>query len=180
MAELILITGPARSGKSELAETIASKKTRSVVYVATAEIDPEDKEWAARIALHRQRRPSTWQTLTVPRELPATIKNARSPHCLLIDSLGTWVANLLSLDEADWQQKTRELLESLTSATVDVILVGEETGWGVVPAYESGRLFRDRLGYLTRKIGILANKVYLVAGGHALDLKVLGTPLEPK
>ena len=61
----------------------------------------------------------------------------------------------------------------------DVILVGEETGWGVVPAYPAGRLFRDRLGTLVRQIGAIADNVYLVTGGYALELSVLGTPLPP-
>lgn len=175
--QTILITGPTRSGKSEWAETIANKTSKSVIYIATSEVDPEDKEWSARIDLHRQRRPSHWQTLTVPRDLPAAIKNVPYPNCLLVDSLGSWVANLLDLKDADWEAKTHELLKNLSAIEVDTILVAEETGWGVVPAYPSGRKFRDRLGYLVRKIGNSADKVYLVVGAHALDLKVLGTPL---
>ena len=58
-----------------------------------------------------------------------------------------------------------------------VIFVGEETGWGVVPAYASGRLFGAGLGQLLRQIGSKADTVYLVTGGHAINLSVLGTPL---
>jgi len=175
--EIILVTGAARSGKSEWAEILATKKNQAVVYIATATVDPEDREWAARIEKHRQRRPSDWQTLIAPNNLTATIENAPRSSCLLIDSLGTWVANLLTLNEADWQEETALLLKILTSGDRDIILVGEETGWGVVPAYASGRTFRDRLGSLIRKIGTVADRVYLVTGGHALDLTVLGQRL---
>jgi adenosylcobinamide kinase/adenosylcobinamide-phosphate guanylyltransferase len=91
--------------------------------------------------------------------------------------LGTWVANLLETDEAEWQKQQQVLLESLSQARGDVILVAEETGWGVVPAFPVGRLFRDRLGSLVRLLGAIANPVYLVAGGHVLNLSALGSPL---
>jgi adenosylcobinamide kinase / adenosylcobinamide-phosphate guanylyltransferase len=46
-----------------------------------------------------------------------------------------------------------------------------------VPAYSSGRLFRDRLGQLVRRLGAIANPVYLIVGGHVLNLSLLGSPL---
>jgi adenosylcobinamide kinase/adenosylcobinamide-phosphate guanylyltransferase len=58
-----------------------------------------------------------------------------------------------------------------------VILVAEETGWGVVPAYATGRLFRDRLGHLIRRVGAIAHTVYLVTGGYAVNLSEIGIPL---
>ncbi|MBE9166698.1 bifunctional adenosylcobinamide kinase/adenosylcobinamide-phosphate guanylyltransferase [Pleurocapsales cyanobacterium LEGE 06147] len=175
--QITLVTGAARSGKSEWAEMLAGQTGKAIIYIATALVDPSDREWQARIARHQQRRPSHWQTLSLPTEIAPTITKALASHCLLIDSLGTWVANLLDLEESLWQKTTDNLITSLELTAADVILVGEETGWGVVPAYESGRIFRDRLGYLLRQIGSRADAVYLVAGGHVLDLKALGQPL---
>ena len=181
---LILVTGPSRSGKSEwaehLAEAIARQKTLSVVYVATSQEDPDDPEWQTRLEKHRDRRPNHWQTLAVPTELSLAIAENPSTTCLLIDSLGTWVANLLSQDENQWQLTQQELLENLHNNSQNIILVAEETGWGVVPAYPIGRQFRDRLGHLTRQIGAIADKVYLVTGGYVLDLTQLGKPLPSK
>ncbi len=175
--QITLVTGSARSGKSEWAEMLAKQTNKTIIYIATASVDPSDREWQARIARHQQRRPSHWQTLSLPTEIAPTITKASASHCLLIDSLGTWVANLLDLEENVWQETTDRLLTSLELTAGDVILVGEETGWGVVPAYESGRIFRDRLGHLLRQIGSRADAVYLVAGGHALNLRALGQPL---
>lgn len=175
--QIILVTGAARSGKSEWAETLAVQMGKSVIYVATAQGDLTDQQWQSRIAKHRLRRLSNWQTLEIPEELTATINSALPPTCLLIDSLGTWVANLLDQDEDIWEKTTAQLLNSLQKSAVDVILVAEETGWGVVPAYESGRQFRDRLGYLTRQIGSIASITYLVTAGHVLNLSLLGKPL---
>ncbi len=175
--QLILVTGAARSGKSEWAETLAMQTDRAVTYLATATIDPTDLEWQARIDRHQQRRPATWQTNMTVADLARTIAAAPASDCLLVDSLGTWVANLLDRSDAQWAALTQELLSVLPHSQATVIIVAEETGWGVVPAYPSGRLFRDRLGMLTRQIGTIANPVYLVTGGHVLNLAQLGQKL---
>jgi adenosylcobinamide kinase / adenosylcobinamide-phosphate guanylyltransferase len=172
---MILVTGPARSGKSEWAELLAQQTGQSVTYVATAQRDPADVEWNARIEAHRRRRPADWTTMEVPIELAATV-NSRS-GCVLVDSLGTWVANLLEEDDFTWKQTQEVFLQSLKCTSAEVILVAEETGWGVIPAYPLGRTFRDRLGMLVRRIGAIANPVYLVTGGHALNLSLLASPL---
>lgn len=176
--QLILVTGPARSGKSEWAETLAVESQKSIIYIATARVDPKDREWQDRIEKHQKRRPRDWKIEEIPVELSEALASRSHPDsCLLIDSLGTWVANLLETNEAEWQKQQQVLLESLSQANGDVILVGEETGWGVVPAFPAGRLFRDRLGSLVRLVGAIANPVYLVAGGHVLNLSALGSPL---
>ena len=175
--QIILVTGPARSGKSEWAETLAARSQKSVIYVATALLDEADREWRERIELHRNRRPVSWNTLDVPVDLAAAIELASESSCLLVDSLGTWLANILDLDETAWRKMLEGLLNSLHKSRGDVIFVAEETGWGVVPAYPVGRLFRDRLGTAVRELGAIANPVYLVTGGHVLNLSVLGSPL---
>ena len=175
--QLILVTGPARSGKSEWAEHLAEQMEKPVVYIATATVSTEDAEWQQRIEQHRCRRPASWQTQEVPRELAHAIHTAAAKSCLLVDSLGTWLANQLDQDEASWQTCVEELVATLHQTPCDVILVAEETGWGIVPAYPSGRTFRDRLGYLVRRVGAIATHVYLTTGGYALDLTRLGKPL---
>jgi adenosylcobinamide kinase / adenosylcobinamide-phosphate guanylyltransferase len=150
---LSLVTGPTRSGKSEWAEHLAATSGKSVRYIATAQVDPADPEWQTRILQHQQRRPADWTTQHVPDDLAGAIANSQHSDCLLIDSLGTWLTNFLDQDESLWQQTVTEFLAHLQSAPSTVILVAEETGWGVVPAYALGRLFRDRLGSLTRQLG---------------------------
>ncbi|HEY9648156.1 MAG TPA: bifunctional adenosylcobinamide kinase/adenosylcobinamide-phosphate guanylyltransferase [Chroococcidiopsis sp.] len=175
---LILVTGPSRSGKSEWAEWLAHHSHKPVTYVATAAIAPDDAEWQARIAQHQARRPAAWQTIAGPVTLDTLLQTAESNTCWLIDSLGTWLANLLDDDDETWQQTLQSLVEALQQRQGEVIIVSEETGWGVVPAYPIGRLFRDRLGEATRRIGAIATSVYLVTGGHVLNLSQLGTPLD--
>jgi adenosylcobinamide kinase/adenosylcobinamide-phosphate guanylyltransferase len=76
-----------------------------------------------------------------------------------------------------WENALTELLETVQLVAADMIFVAEETGWGVVPAYPLGRTFRDRLGSLVRQLGLISEAVYLVTGGHVLNLSVLGSPL---
>ncbi len=175
--QIVLVTGPARSGKSEWAEALARRAGQPVVYVATAQTDPTDLEWQARIERHRQRRPSDWQTRPVPVELAAVLRGAQAGDCFLVDSLGTWLANCLEQDDRTWAHTVTALLDSLAQGLGTVIFVSEETGWGVVPAYPLGRTFRDRLGGLTRAVAAVADTVYLVTGGYVLDLGQLGQPL---
>jgi len=177
---IILVTGAASSRKSEWAETLATKTNKSVIYIATAQIDLKDTEWLAKIEKHQQRRPSSWQIVEAPFNLNDALELASVESCLLVDSLGTWVANLISVEQHFWEETSKQLLNNLKIAVGEIIFVAEETGWGVVPGYESGRVFRDRLGKLIRQIGSIADRVYLVTSGHALDLKKIGNPLEER
>lgn len=178
LSRIVLVTGPAKSGKSEWAETLAMQSGKSVIYIATAQINPSDSEWQQRISQHRDRRPGDWLTIETPENLVETIAITPSSCCLLVDSLGTWVANLLEQDSMTWAKTEQNLILSLEHLeNKDAIIVAEETAWGVVPAYASGRLFRDRLGHLVRRLGTVAHTVYLIAGGHILNLSLLGSPL---
>ncbi|BAY39627.1 adenosylcobinamide kinase/adenosylcobinamide-phosphate guanylyltransferase [Nostoc sp. NIES-2111] len=177
LGKVILITGPARSGKSEWAETLAIKSGKSVIYVATATTIPDDAEWQERILQHQNRRPPDWKTLEVPITLSATLADTKPSSCVLVDSLGTWVANFLEEDEVSWANTVTEFLVTVQLVAADMLFVAEETGWGVVPAYPLGRIFRDRLGSLVRQLGAICETVYLVTGGYALNLSTLGTRL---
>ncbi len=173
----ILVTGSTRSGKSEWAEWLAIQSQQPVIYVATSQRNPTDTDWLARIETHCQRRPDSWQTLETPVHLASILRTAQSHECWLVDSLGTWLANVLEQSDADWNNAVEELLAAIAAFPSTLILVAEETGWGVVPAYPMGRTFRDRLGSLTRRIGAIADTTYLVVAGHAIDLSTVGIPV---
>ena len=177
--QTVIVTGPTRSGKSEWAETLAQRSGQAVVYVATSAVDPEDREWQARLERHRQRRPGAWRLWEVPVGLSAAILAGQVTDCLLVDSLGTWLANELGQDDAQWQETVADLIASVQQTAATVIFVAEETGWGVVPAYPAGRQFRDRLGDLTRQLSTVADGVYLVVAGYAMDLRQVGIAVDP-
>jgi adenosylcobinamide kinase / adenosylcobinamide-phosphate guanylyltransferase len=172
---LILITGPSRSGKSEWAEALAQRTGQSIIYIATAIHNLEDLEWEARITQHQKRRPESWKVLELNQELIAYLqKEQDSTSCLLIDSLGTWLATWLEESEEVWQPMATAFTELIAHYQGTVILVSEEVGWGLVPVYPLGRIFRDRLGVLNQQLARQAKETYLVISGYALDLKKLG------
>ncbi len=172
--KIILVTGPARSGKSQWAENLASKTNDKVLYLATGYRDPQDPQWCERISIHQQRRSSLWSTTEEMIDICPVILSCEPSTCLLLDSLGSWVANLIEQDDQNWQEHVSRFLQTLQDCQINLILVAEETGWGVVPAYPIGRLFRDRLGELVQKTAPLCDSVYLVTAGHALNLSKLG------
>lgn len=171
-----LVLGGARSGKSRYAESLLRSRP-AVTYVAPGPVpDASDPEWAARIALHQARRPAHWTTRETT-ELAAVIRAAHDP--ILIDCLSTWVTRLV--DDIDgWldperaashlQEETTRLLDALGEATADVVLVSNEVGWSVVPATESGRMFRDDLGRLNAAVSSASDHVVLMVAGRVLDL----------
>lgn len=177
---IVLICGPVRSGKSRLAEKLAMASGLSVMYLATGpKADPvTDPEWAERVQRHRQRRPSSWKTWETGLDLSAELEKLPQPCCALVDSLGGWVSQGLDYSPSEWDPWVQSFLAHLEDFAGYVILVAEEVGWGVVPAYPMGRLFRDRLGELTQKVGVVADQVFLVTAGFALEISRLGIPVD--
>ncbi len=179
---ITLVIGATKSGKSEWAELLAMRSHLPVIYIATAVSSGSDQEWQNRLQQHRDRRPHTWQTIELQTlessiDLAQTLITLPTDRYILVDALGTWLAHILEQDQETWQHTERNLIKSIQQCPSDLTIVAEEVGWGVVPAFSSGRQFRDRLGGLSRKLGAIADVVYLVTGGHALNLTILGERL---
>lgn len=190
---IVLITGPVRSGKSTRAVRVARDLGLPVTHVLTARVDPTDREMADRIARHRAERGTdtaieVWAPGTPA--LAEVVGTEPAGRTFLVDSLGTWVAGHL-LDIEDLAERdahaaalalerfTDPLPAALSVARCHVVIVAEETGWGLVPVSAQGRIFRDHLGRLTQAIGRIAERVELVAAGYAIDLRRVGTPVWP-
>jgi len=165
-----LILGGARSGKSALAERLASSSAREVVYLATAQA--LDEEMAARIAHHRARRPAQWQCVEAPLALADALRaHARSDTCVLVDCLTLWLSNLLAQPAAVLERERDALLSTLPQLPGDVLLVSNEVGLGIVPLGELTRRFVDEAGRLHQALGAQCGRVLFVAAGLPLALK---------
>lgn len=119
---------------------------------------------------------------TLPIPIPGGSRShgqADGTYLLLIDSLGTWLAHHLALDESAWLQRQERLLTALAQQRSPVVLVCEEVGWGVVPPTAIGGLFRDRMGSLQQRLMAQAAAAWLVVQGRALNLMALGEPVPP-
>ena len=177
---LVLVSGPSRGGKSSWAEHLAGLWEGPVHYLATGPSPAGDPAWGQRVEAHQRRRPLHWRSMEVAGALEEELQTlsgltAEIPApCLLIDSLGTWLAWHLEEPEAAWRSRCESLVEALLAQPGPVLVVIEETGWGVVPPTAIGGLFRDRLGALQQRLMGCAAGAWLVVAGRALNLMVLG------
>ena len=171
---LVLVTGPSRGGKSRWAEHLVSQRS-PISYVATSDPSPNDREWQERLRLHRERRPSDWDVIECGPDLSMTLNTIPTNHTVLVDALGAFTAWHLDVSPVDWMELETELIQSLQARQRPVVLVIEETGWGVVPATAIGGRFRDRQGRLAQQLGTIASASWLVVQGRALDLHALGS-----
>jgi adenosylcobinamide kinase/adenosylcobinamide-phosphate guanylyltransferase len=190
---LTLILGGARSGKSTYAEALATKLGRRVLYVATAEA--LDDEMLARVAAHQERRPSDWPTLEAPERVGAALQAspaAAAADAILLDCLTLLVSNLIlakaresdggapdapepdvDLAWATVEAELEALLEAYRLLGSHLIVVSNEVGLGVVPAYSLGRTYRDCLGRANQALAQVADHVILMVAGLPVDLKAL-------
>ncbi len=187
---LIVILGGARSGKSSFAERLAASSERSVAFIATATAG--DDEMRARIARHRASRPKGWHTLEEPLDLAGAVRSASDiADVLLLDCITLWLANWLfqrygTHDEEEFvssalfaeealQKEVGALLAALDflAPNKTLIVVTNEVGLGIVPAYPLGRVYRDALGYINQCLASAADRVYLMVAGLAVDIKRL-------
>ena len=173
---LVLVSGPSRGGKSRWAEHLVAQHS-PVSYVATSDSRPEDNAWQERILLHRERRPSNWEIIESGADLSMALNTIPTNHTVLVDALGAFTAWHLEASPADWLQLEEDLFKSLQARQRPVVMVIEETGWGVVPATAIGGRFRDRQGRLAQQLETIASASWLVVQGRALDLHELGFAL---
>lgn len=165
--KLTLVLGGARSGKSRHAEGLITALPPPWTYVATAEAG--DEEMAARIKSHRERRGAQWRTIDAPRVLAKAL-SACGDGPVLVDCLTLWLSNLM-LAEANVEEETAQLEETLAATKGPLVLVANEVGSGIVPSYPLGRRFRDMQGILNQRMAARAERVILMVAGLPLALK---------
>jgi adenosylcobinamide kinase/adenosylcobinamide-phosphate guanylyltransferase len=179
----ILVTGGARSGKSNYAESIAAQSGKKVIYIATA--TGNDREMRQRIAAHRAGRPASFITIEEP-YYPHRIveKEDHTGTFFLIDCLTLLVSNHLLLEDdgaapgevymersEKFLADMKQLAAVLRGSRGAVLLVTNEVGMGIVPANIISRIYRDTAGRANQLAAAAADRVWLVACGLPLVLK---------
>jgi adenosylcobinamide kinase / adenosylcobinamide-phosphate guanylyltransferase len=171
--QITLVLGGVRSGKSRYAQRLAERADR-VAFVATAE-RRDDDEMRLKIARHRAERPSHWLTIEEPLNLAQIVKSVEVEwDLILIDCLTLYASNLLEAYGEDMTTSlphVDDLYASLASTSRPIILVSNEVGSGVVPAYALGRRFRDLAGEINQRVAAIADTVILMVAGLPLVLK---------
>jgi adenosylcobinamide kinase/adenosylcobinamide-phosphate guanylyltransferase len=190
MGKLTLILGGARSGKSSYAEKRAKELGGdNVLYVATSQI--KDEEMQERVEKHRADRPSAWGTVEAPRNLAQALGQGRSADVILLDCVTFLVANHL-MDAAAPEDdpfddpkadpfgkeiesavvsEVESLIEYVQGNNVEMLVVSNEVGLGLVPPYELGRAYRDILGRANQILAHHADEVLFFVAGLPMKVK---------
>ena len=154
-----------------------------------------------RIVRHKASRPQEWHTIEEPLDLIRAVQRAyKLADVALLDCMTLWLGNMLLQDHEKRKSDDQEQVEMQTSndqfnekvlqhiegflamhqnvkAGKTLIVVSNEVGLGIVPAYPLGRIYRDTLGYVNQRLAQDADRVYLMVAGIAVDIKSLH--LEP-
>tara|TARA_B100001250_G_C19675064_1_gene733263 strand:+ start:366 stop:923 length:558 start_codon:yes stop_codon:yes gene_type:complete len=170
---LIFVTGPTKSGKSNLAEFLI-KEQESITYIATSKPRINDPEWQRRINIHRKRRPDSWKLIEHPLDIFKAIELLHNNESILIDSLGGIVEQHLSKNNDEWELFQSQIVNCIVNNECGIIIVAEEIGWGIVPVTPIGHLFRERLSNISLLLGRHALTKWLAVNGTAIDLSKIG------
>jgi adenosylcobinamide kinase/adenosylcobinamide-phosphate guanylyltransferase len=179
VAEIILVTGGTRSGKSSFAIELAEKKGNRRLFVATC---PKlDEEMQERINRHQKEREGRgWATIECERELaPLFTEKLDGYDVVLIDCVTLWVNNILYTEELQGNVindlQIRDLCNHWLDAAADfsgaVVCVTNEVGLGIVPDNASARRYRDLVGTCNQTIGARAKQAFLVCCGIPVTIK---------
>ena len=171
MAEVTLVTGGSRSGKSRYAMELALEWERRV-FIATAQVT--DGEMEERIERHRRERGDLFVTVEEPLDLAGAIGSLPlDTGVALVDCLTVWLGNLFHhLGDVDLESpQIGAFLEILEDPPFSLILVTNEVGMGLVPPDALSRRFRDVAGLLNQEVARRAHRVVFTVCGIPMVVK---------
>lgn len=186
-SKIVLVTGGARSGKSEFAERYVLHYSPKCDYIATAEI--LDEEMAERVRLHQARRDERWVNHEAPYAAEKVLANlGAETGAVLFDCLTVYMCNLLygkNAPEGDFLERCQIVLAQidglLAAAKASgklVVFVTNEVGGGIVPDNKMSREYQDLSGWVNQRVADAADEVYLCVCGQAVDMKKLAFRFE--
>ncbi len=182
----ILVSGGARSGKSEFAESLIENEKN--LYIATSV--PFDSEMKKRVELHKKRRGDNWNTAEIYRnfEKIEDREEFKNSENIFLDCITIMITNIMmdTISENLENQKSEdyeitledaEIIEDITMREIEtlfrlaennkknLIIVTNEVGLGIVPENRMSRIFRDIAGRVNRFAAEKSDEVYMVFMG---------------
>lgn len=170
--KVILIGGGVRSGKSDFALATARRLGNRRLFLATAQAG--DSEMRERIDRHRQSRGDDFHTVEEPLAVTEILKrHAGDYDAVVLDCLTLWLSNLLLRgdDAGAVARRVEDLAHVLARKRVNVVVVSNEVGLGLVPESPLGRVFRDVAGLAHQRLAAIADEVYFGVMGLLLRIK---------
>ena len=174
-----IVTGGARSGKSEFAESLIKG---DAIYIATAE--NYDEEMDLRIKKHVKRRDESgikWRTVECLKNFDGL---SGEEKYVLFDSLGVFVSNIMfsktaddlsdkSIEEAILvvRKELEKLLDWARENDKELVIVTDEVGMSIIPESKVARVYRDLIGTINKEVAAKCDRAYFVCMGLEVRLK---------
>ncbi|GAQ95415.1 adenosylcobinamide kinase [Thermodesulfovibrio aggregans] len=168
---ITFIIGGIKSGKTRFAlKEGENTGNKNFYYIATAK--PIDKEMKERIEKHKKERGSHWITIEEPVTLGEVLIKIPDNSSVVIDCLTTWLTNLI-VEGHDHQFFVDSLIDSLkkVSQRINLFIVANEVGLGIIPESELARKFIDIAGVVNQRIMDLCDKAYFMVAGRGIRIK---------
>lgn len=174
-----IVTGGARSGKSEFAESLIKG---DAIYIATAE--NFDDEMDLRIKKHIKRRDESgikWRTVECLKNFDGL---SGEEKYVLFDSLGVFVSNIMFSKTADdlsdksieetilvVRKELEKLLDWARENDKELVIVTDEVGMSIIPESKVARVYRDLIGTINKEVAAKCDRAYFVCMGLEVRLK---------
>ena len=171
MSKVILVTGGARSGKSNFAEKLCKDQNNNTAYIATS--IPFDDEMKERVKKHK--------------DIYTIINDISKEHkTVILDCVTLLVNNLMFTYEIDIDNSTQDeinglekyikeqvekLLIEIKKTNLYFVIVTNELGLGGVSINKLTRIYTDIIGRINQQIATHSDEVYFVVSGIPMKIK---------
>ena len=172
MSKVILVTGGARSGKSNFAEKLCKDQNNNTAYIATS--IPFDDEMKERVKKHKESRPQNWKTYEIYKDIYTIINDISKEHkTVILDCVTLLVNNLMFTYEIDIDNSTQDeiILIEIKKTNLYFVIVTNELGLGGVSINKLTRIYTDIIGRINQQIATHSDEVYFVVSGIPMKIK---------
>ncbi|WP_304969790.1 bifunctional adenosylcobinamide kinase/adenosylcobinamide-phosphate guanylyltransferase, partial [Romboutsia ilealis] len=141
MSKVILVTGGARSGKSNFAEKLCKDQNNNTAYIATS--IPFDDEMKERVKKHKESRPQNWKTYEIYKDIYTIINDISKEHkTVILDCVTLLVNNLMFTYEIDIDNSTQDEINEYKNSEKRKI---EEIQGTIVMMVETQERYKKKL-----------------------------------
>ena len=185
MSKVILVTGGARSGKSNFAEKLCKEQNNNTAYIATS--IPFDDEMKDRVRKQKESRTQNWKTYEIYKDIYTIIDDISKEHkTVILDCVTLLVNNLIFMHEIDIDNSTQyeidelekyikeqveKLLIEIKKTNLYFVIVTNELGLGGVSINKLTRVYTDIVGRINQQIAAQSDEVYFVISGIPMKIK---------